>query len=93
MSGIIYWKPEDKCGYVFKEKKGRNKKRILTPEPYSKLTSSGEVVILTDEESKAWVKAYYQAIEELGRNWRDESEEVYYKVEEILKGTGSCRFL
>ena len=60
MPGFIYWKPEDKCGYIFKEKRGRNKKRVLTPEPYSKLNSSGEVVVLTDEECRMWVKAYHQ---------------------------------
>jgi hypothetical protein len=93
MPGFICWKPEDKCGYIFKEKRGRNKKRVLTPEPYSKLNSSGEVVVLTDEECRMWVKAYHQAVEELGKDWRNESEEVYHKVEEILKRTGSYRFL
>ena len=88
----ITYQPESKCGYIFR-KKGGSKKRAFTPEPYSKINSVGEIIILTDEESKAWVKAYNQALEELDKTWRDESEEVYYKVEEILKRTGSYRFL
>ena len=90
-SRIIY-QPESKCGYVFRNKKG-GKRHALTPEPYSKINSSGDEIVLTDDERKAWVKAYYQALEELNRVWRDESEEVYYKVEEILKREGYCRFL
>lgn len=88
----IVYQPESKCGYVFERKKG-GKRYALTPEPYSKVTSSGEVVILTEEERKAWLEAYHQAIEELGKVWCDESEEVYYKAEEILRKTGNYRFL
>ena len=92
---IIVYKPENKCGYIFKEKKGRNIKRVLTPEPYSKINSLGEEIILTQEETEAWTIAYYQALVELDIpcNSYSECKEVYYKVEEILKRTGNYRFL
>ncbi len=90
---VIIHKPESKCGYTFKEKRRRTKRSALTPEPYSKINSSGEVVFLTEEEVKAWVKAYYQALEELGETCLSHCEEVYYKTEEILKRTGNYRFL
>lgn len=88
------YQPESKCGYIFL-KKGGSKKRAFTPEPYSKVNSVGEEIVLTKEERKIWVDAYYQALEELGESLCSfsQKEEVYQKVEEILERTGSYRFL
>lgn len=90
---VFIWTENNKCGYTFKEK--RRGKRILNfpPEPFSKVNSAGEVIILTEDERKDWLKAYYQAVQELGARMFSREEEVYLKVEEILRRTGSYRFL
>lgn len=90
---VFIYIEENKCGYTFKNKRRRMKELNFPPEPYSKLSSSGEEIILTKEEIEDWTKAYYQAVKELGVCMFSRDEKVYRKVEEILKGTGSCRFL
>lgn len=93
MSAVYRYKAKDKCGYSFKEVRGRQLEGVLRPHPYSKVTDSGEEIILTDEERKAWYKAYFKATEELGVKNTSEDEAVYKRVDEILKETGNYRFL
>lgn len=93
MAAKYRYKAESKCGYSFRERTGRDLEGVLRPEPYSKILDSGEEIILTDEEVKAWLKAYFKATEELGIKNTSEDEAVYKRVEEILRETGNYRFL
>ncbi len=92
-AGVFIYIEENKCGYTFKNKRRRRKRLNFPPEPYSKLSSSGEEIILSKEDVEVWTKAYYQAIEELGACMFSRDEEVYRKVDEILKEIGNFRFL
>ena len=90
---VFIYIEENKCGYTFKNKRRRRKRLNFPPEPYSKLSPSGEEIILSKEEVEDWTKAYFQAIEELGACMFSRDEAVYRKVDEILKETGNYRFL
>jgi hypothetical protein len=90
---VFIYIEENKCGYTFKNKRRRMKGLNFPPEPYSKLSPSGEEIILSKEEVEDWTKAYFQAIEELGACMFSRDEAVYRKVDEILKETGNYRFL
>lgn len=92
-AAVFFSEFENKCGYTFIRKRVRSKRAAMTPIPYSKINSVGEEIVLSDEEKKDWVKAYHQAKEELGKSFVFQSEEVYHKVEEILKRSGDYRFL
>ena len=92
-AGVFIYIEENKCGYTFKNKRRRRKRLNFPPEPYSKLSSSGEEIILSKEDVEVWTKAYYHAIEELGACMFSRDEEVYRKVDEILKEIGNFRFL
>lgn len=90
---VFVYKEEKKCGYTFKNRRRRKMILDFPPKPYSKINSSGEEIILTKEEIEDWTKVYYQAIEELGACAFSRDEEVYRKVDEILKRKGNYRFL
>ena len=90
---VFIYIEENKCGYTFKNLRRRKKRLDFQPEPYSKLSSSGEEIILTKEEVEDWTRAYYQAIEELGVCKFSRDEEVYRRVDEILEEIGNYRFL
>lgn len=90
---IFIYTETNKCGYTFRNRRRRKKVVNFPPEPYSKLSPSGEEIILTKEEIEDWTKAYYQAIEELGVCKFSREEEVYRRVDEILKEMDNYRFL
>lgn len=92
-ASVFIYIEENKCGYTFKNKRRRIKRLNFPPEPYSKLSPSGEEIILSKEEVEDWTKAYFQAIEELGVCMFSRDEAVYRKVDEILKAIGNYRFL
>ena len=87
-------KPFCQCGYTFKKRQGHNLNSVFIPKPYSKINSSGEEVILTKEEADAWMNTYCQVCKELGLNYHQgRTDDVYHKVEEILKKKEYYRFL
>lgn len=90
---VFIYMEERKCGYTFKNRRRKRMRLDFSPEPYSKLSPSGEEIVLTKEEVEDWTKAYYQAIEELGVCKFSRDEEVYRKVDEILKKKRNYRFL
>lgn len=90
---VFIYIEDNKCGYTFKNKRKRKKEVNFPPEPYSKVNSAGEEIILTEDERKDWVEAYHQAIKKLGVPMFSREEKVYQKIEEILKRAGSYRFL